>query len=45
MEVLDEERTAELRAVFLDRAAALTGVGGRVPCGIRINVAAARLSR
>ncbi len=45
MEALDEERTAELRALFLDRVAGLTGAGGRVPCGTRINVATARLAR
>lgn len=45
MEVLDEEPTEELRAVFLDRAAGLSGAGGRVPCGMWINVAAARLGR
>ncbi|MEU6342040.1 methyltransferase domain-containing protein [Streptomyces sp. NPDC046977] len=42
MEVLDEERTADLRAAFLDRAAALTGSDGQLPCGMRVNVAAAR---
>ncbi|MDX3095183.1 class I SAM-dependent methyltransferase [Streptomyces sp. ME19-03-3] len=45
MEALDEERTAELRALFLDRVTGLTEAGGRVPCGMRINVAAARLAR
>lgn len=45
MEVLDEERTAQLRAEFLEHARALAGPGGRIPCGIRVHVAAARLGR
>lgn len=45
MEVLDEEQTADLRAGFLGRAADLAGSDGRLPCGMRINMAATRLER
>jgi SAM-dependent methyltransferase len=45
MEILDEEQVTELRAAFLDRAAELAGPDGRIPCGMRINVAAAWLDR
>ncbi|MFF3560457.1 class I SAM-dependent methyltransferase [Streptomyces sp. NPDC002574] len=43
MEVLDEERTADLRAEFLGRAAALAGPDGRLPSGMRVTMGATRL--
>ncbi|MFI9602150.1 class I SAM-dependent methyltransferase [Streptomyces sp. NPDC052043] len=43
MVVLDPEQTASLRAEFLAAAPALLDADGRIPCGMRLNIAATRL--
>ena len=43
MEVLDEDQTARLRAEFLAAAPSLSDATGRIPSGMRLNIATARL--
>jgi len=43
MVVLDQEQTASLRTEFLAAAPALLETDGRLPCGMRLNIATARL--
>ncbi|WP_406369669.1 hypothetical protein OG788_07665 [Streptomyces sp. NBC_00647] len=41
--VLDPEQTASLRAEFLAAAPALLDTAGRIPSGMRLNIASSRL--
>lgn len=43
MVVLDDDQTARLRAEFLDAAPSLLDATGRVPCGMRLNIASTGL--
>ena len=43
MVVLDQEQTASLRAEFLTATSALLDADGRIPSGMRLNIATTRL--